>query len=305
MVRSKPKPPNKVGGQTESRTVLLHEDDDIGAAYERLGAEVGFKPLHLSKSRIVVMAEMKEGKTTFVGSRPKSLHLDFDDAAQNLLGRRSHRIYVRTYKQLEEVAQQLEKDALRNARVYDNVAFDTVDWLQDLCTGKIEDENHGTAIENLRGGRGGYDLRNRRVLSFLRRVYLAGYGWSAVMQLKRDQDVDDKGKEISTVRPACSPAIRTGIMRDADYLFQLGADVQWQEEPDPRNPKMKVRKPHRTVFLETRELEGKGYNVELGTRIPLPQIIEIPKIHGFDAVEAAWVESVAQLEAEDRALRGK
>lgn len=282
--------------------VTMKMTADIGESWERMGVEIGFNPAPLSRCRFFIFGPVKNGKTTLAASFPRALHLDFEDAARNVVGARAHRIYVSGMEQLDKIIEKLETENLQKNRTFDTVIFDTGDRLQDLLYAGFEDR-HGTDLEHYRGGQSGWKQLSLDFLSYPRRVYKASYGWVTAGHIRYTEVADKGGNKLSITKAGVTPLITAGLQQDADYLLQVGVEVTKEEVADPRNPKMKKSVPVRKTWLTTREGGARDMNAELGTRVPLSEFIELPKVGGFDAIEADWKSVVVRLQKEDEQLR--
>lgn len=297
------RPPNKRAPTTQQVT-SVSEGGDISSAWEGLGIKQGFEPLPLSRARFLMGGFVKDGKSTLMASRPRTLILDFEDAVRNVRGAKAHYIPIVSWNSLQKVLEQLRSQAQRGVRDFDHVVVDTLDRYADIECDKICEEEKKSVINEVYGGKGGYSLWQKRVAGFFRELYRMGYGWTAVSHLKWANGSDQNGKEIQYVRHGPIPSLIQALQQDADYLCQIGSEIVNEEQPDPRNPKMKIRVPRRRVLLTTKEGTTRAYNAEVGSRVPLSEFLEIPLHDGWSVVEADWERAAAECKAEDAELRG-
>lgn len=294
---AKREPPAQDEGQNSVSTLPT-----LDAEWSKLGVTHGYDPLDLDASRLMVFGPVKEGKTYFTMSWPDNLQLDFEDASRTVVGARSHRVYVPSVEVLDKLVTKLEADALRGKRQFKRVTFDTIDRLQDLYYDAFKGI-YGKDLEDYRGGKGGWKTLNVDIAGYWRRLYKAGYAWTAVCHQRYVTVPGKDGKEVSATKLGPTPGIIASLQQDADYLCSVGMETTWSEEPDPKNPRITRRVPAKRVLLATIEGDGRGLNAELGTRVPLSPFIEIPIVNGYDAMKEDWDVHVEQERERDRVIR--
>jgi hypothetical protein len=281
----------------------------LSAAWKALGATDEFDPPALDFNRIFLLADCKTGKTTLVCSHPRCLVLDLELKARSIASKRAQCVPVREYADLERVICQLEADArlLKDKRPFLHVAFDSIDRLQELVapqlTKEVTEKTNGKCkdIQDYRGGKGGFALINKRVLSFPRRCHKAGYGWTAIGHIKHDKVVRD-GREVEFDRPACQPGVAGGITQDAEMLMGLtkitkDMPVAWKKGPDGKYVTKQdgTRQPvawDRRPMIQVETQQKRPSDCTLGIMIKMPATFTIPVEDGWQEVQRLYEEAV-------------
>jgi hypothetical protein len=292
--------------QELDENVVAAEGTDIGRTWEALGVELGFNPLPLNLARFFIIGEVKSGKSTLVSGHKDALVLDYENAHRNIVGASAYRLAVSDYKQHMSVMNQLKSDAMRQSRRFKHIILDTGDRLQELVMDELSREK-STAQKTIDivdyGQRGkGWSLVSRRLTSFLPYISSLGYGWTVIGHMKWASTENDAGDEIQYQRAALSPGTVGIIKQLADYLMLVKIETIKQQVKEKGSNVSRTEYNHRYV-LHTKNQKGRDYNEELGTRIPLPPVMELPLHGGWQTVDSAWQSSVDQLKAEDRRLR--
>jgi hypothetical protein len=289
------KPPSKQPTPS-SNSVGSVKETELSLAWQQLGAVRGFNPLPLSKARIKLSGEVKSGKTSLLADRPRTMVLDFDDSARAVPNALATYIPILEYEDLEKVYRLLTEEARSSHPTFDHVVFDTTDRLQALVAEQLSFEKKQSIYE-WGGGMGGYNLIQARVLSFPRMLYRAGYGWSCVCHQKWVDTTDVAKNKVTYLRDAVTPAVSGGLEQDADYLWKTAIETQ-RELVDVKGQSAKQAVYHHRVVLSTMNKTGRDFSQELGSRIPMPETLVIPKVHPFSVVQQAWDAAVRKIREE-------
>ena len=275
-------------------------------AWKTLGATQAFEPPPLQRCRLQILAESKRGKTTLVAGMSGALLLDLEGGAHSLRQSHAHRVWVPAYRDsditpkfreiataegrtvgsLETVINQLGRDATSGSPVFQHVIFDSADKLQELVMSYLTKEK-GQDIREYRGGKGGWALIAEHCMSFPRKLYQLGYGWTMVGHIKIETKTI-AGVEVESRRPAIIPGFSGLIEREVEYLLKI------EKTFGPWDPIQKQRKQVYHLTAEANEVQPN--DVPLGGRIPLPQKVEVPLVGGFTALEAAYNAEVQRIQ---------
>jgi hypothetical protein len=173
--------------------------------------------------RWVIVGEVKTTKTHLLASIPDCLVLDIEDKMRHIAPEHRKASYMvpRNFEELEGIVDWLV--AKRAELPYKIVAIDTVDeMLHSLVIPGISDKVLGKNRKghedirdygSSRGGSKGWDIVNTRVIGYLRRLYLAGYGWISIGHLKDKTVGDQKVKVV-----AINDGIKGGLYRSAEVI---------------------------------------------------------------------------------------
>lgn len=278
-----------------ANTVSTVEDSDVGSAYAKLGVRRGFDPMPPERARFYVLALPKAGKSTFISSMPDALCFDFDDAYRNIESKRCDYVPVLDYRTLVSAVEQLKQDALRGNRRYKHVIFDTTDRYQDLVIDQLNHELEADPkatikkVLDTKGGKGGYVTVRDRMMLFPRQLYKAGYGFSMIGHLRW---VNSEEEEDQYLKSCIFPGTNAEIGGEVDYVMEAHTAAKVDVIPDPRNPKLKTQKVTRKYHIVTRRQDSNPYSQELGARVTLPEVLEVPKTNAWTEVfRPAWEEA--------------
>lgn len=277
----------------------------LSESWQKLGATREFAPPALEQCRLFVLGESKTGKTTLVSGMEGCLILDFEGGGHSVPNSKAYRIWVPVYSQqevtpdlqavaartkrtivaLETVMGQLERDAKSGKPVFQHVVFDSGDRLQELCMARLSVEK-GRDIREHAGGKGGWALVAERCLSFPRRLYSLGYGWTVIGHLKTvTKELGDR--VIEKERPAIIPGFYGGLKAEADYILGVSRAVNY-------NPA--TRGQATTFSIDTQTNPSRDEDSQNGGRINLPVNIRgIPLGGGWDALKAAYAAEVEKI----------
>lgn len=173
--------------------------------------------------RWVIVGDVKTTKTHLLASIPDCLVLDIEDKMRHIApaDRKASYMVPRSFEELEGIIDWLCRE--RASLPYKIVAIDTVDeMLHSLVIPGLSDKILGKSRkghEDIRdygsskGGSKGWDIVNTRVIGYLRRLYLAGYGWISIGHLK-DRSVGDQKVKVVAI----NDGIKGGLYRSAEVI---------------------------------------------------------------------------------------
>lgn len=253
----------------------------------KLGASVGCDPVPWWLNRFIWIGASKTGKSTVLGSMPDGCHLDIEGKAHSVPGRLATRIPIGQFliddgvpdkaavnaeiRRLDKAMFQLQEDAKSGRRKFKHVVFDSVDKLQELVIADLSDASKDIREKYSDGG--GISRVVEKVLSYPRKVYSWGYGWSIVTHSKTEVDADGMQYE----RAACYPSLLGGAVNDAEYILVVARQKQ-----DKLDPTAKTRLENFVIRCQL----GKGQNAiyPVGGCVPLPAEMVCPPIGAFTSV---------------------
>jgi len=276
-------------------------------ALTALGGHREYRPVPLERSKFFWLADCKTGKTTLLCSMPGNLILDMEMKTDNIPFKRAGCVAIPDYTTLEQKVSALEAARRQHGDQYPikHVTFDSVDKLQLLCLNHLEqnewkDKNgRPVSIHYHLGGKGGWAELALRVLSFSRRLYLAGYGVSTIGHLKRTTDEDGK---LTGALPSCTPLIAGALAQDAHTQAGLvrlvrQLPIEWKEIAGKRIP-IKFGPPIPVVEVRLQKNPDRPDDWALGSQIEMPLTFEVPAVDGWSVIARLAAEAVARKRAE-------
>lgn len=262
----------------------------------KLGASTACTPVPWWLNRFIWIGASKTGKSTILGSMPDGCHADIEGKAHSVVGRVATRIPIgqsvldedgsapkmdvlnAEIRRLDAMMLQLQKDAQKGQRRYRHVIFDSIDKLQELIV--AAENNPATDFRDKNDMGKSISRVAEKILSYPRKVYSWGYGWSIVTHSKTE--VDEFG--VSYERAACWPSVLGGAVNDAEYILIVD-----RQKSDP-----KLKKPGDDFVIETKLGKGQKALYPTGGCVPLPERIVCPATRFFETTFIPLYEESAQ-----------
>lgn len=286
--------------------VSLQTPNAVSPRYAALGATTAFQMFPPSKLRLYLVGKLGAGKSTWIASRPGSLHLDFQNGAWAIPHRTAPRIVINNYKHYCDILEALVQDGKAGKREFDSVSFDPINRMALLIEEHLYDlyTREGVRPEHLSdiGGQGkGYELLYHSVISDIRRLEDAGYGWTAVAHL--DEKEITVGKNTVTVlREGAYPGLCKLIRQECDYMVAL--DHSRKEEKQKLTKVVNGREitiPGESTFREVFHLSVfLNRQRETKYRVRLPSgPFEVSRDEGWAPFEEAYVAACQEFTSAD------
>lgn len=266
---------------TQRRPVTKDPFDSIQGA-EPVSDEIDFNRL-----RFLCFSPYKKGKSTaFIEGWPDTLVLDFERSS---LAVKTHpsskRLYIHTWAGFEKVLELLETQARLNKRRYKRVVFDTLDRFQQLVESHLTYKYDGP-IRDYRGGKGGYSLIATFASEAITNLEMWGYGWTCLSHSKFGSQTDNTG-EVTGTRSGIIPGFAVRVCGNADGIFHLDNEMETVKTTIMKGGKpvagTKTRKRYK---LATNDAEVPGLLIELGSRVPMPDTLDITE-RAYDKIKQA------------------
>lgn len=273
----------------------------IPTDWAKLGVVSGYNPKSAEDLNLYVVGPSGEGKTTFDSSIPDNMILDFDKAAESIVGSRAMRIPIVSYEQYMQITQKLIDEGKAGKHVVHRVSIDTTDEWIGMIVNRLQAEKGVDDITEFGAQGHGWAMIRERCWSRLRELEQAGFVWSCVGHMITKTETNPvTHKERTVIRDAVFPSFAAKIVRSSDFkltIYCINKEIQkkvkkklssGQEIEVPVGTEMTSK-----YFLDsytTAEREGKGRAAP-----GMIRKFEIPHINAWDvfknnynvAVEAA------------------
>lgn len=293
----------------------MHQEvtpNTIPQAYVQFGAVKGFTPKSFERLRWLIKSKMGLGKSTFLSSIPRSLHLDIEGGAHSVVNSQAVRIPInRNAKIFMGVIAQLVKDgeAAKGDSTklpFDVISIDPVDAMADMlgdviCEEKSTETRHLEYIGEF-GDRGaGYQLLYVRIQKMLHLLESLGYVWILTCHLKeKDITVKENGQNVTrtVVRPSIGDALARVLENAADMSAVIQNQVTTEEVSTPitlagGRTVNRTDKVTKNVF--TMQVECDPQNDAKRRVFTFKGDIPLPLRNGWDSVRTFYDEKVAEM----------
>jgi hypothetical protein len=256
----------------------------VPSDWAALGATTGYSPKLAEALRLYIVGPYNEGKTTFDGSIPNNIILDFEDGANAVVGTNSIRIHIKDYTHLDKVIAKLIEDSKNGKRHWDRVSFDTIEEFVDLMKHQLEEEKNQEDIFDYGSQGHGYNLVLQRVWSKVMDLEQAGYTWAIVGHQKVVTTTNPVTKKDETkLREAVIPSIANKIKNKSDFqltVYCLSRAVELKKKQKLPSGQVievpigtEVRKTYYVDCLTTSRGEGKSRGVpDMETKFEVPLV---------------------------------
>lgn len=285
----------------------------IPADWAKLGLMTGYNPKTLEQARIYFTGLAGDGKSTFMGSIPRSIHLDYEGGASGIPGRKN--IYVdipamarqlglSAYELHKKIWDKLITDGKAGKRFYDRVIIDTHDaWKELLGRHLLEEKSSGVRTFEDIGELGmkghGHSLLQGRCANALGELEDAGYTWAVAGHLTYVTATDPVTyKESTMIRPILSKGYVGTVVRKAELYITINGMTKKEKTDLVKGGKVfKDSGPEKEVTryyiytkpTEARAMEGKRRGVP-----QLPPVLEVPMIKGWQTLKTAYDKAVEE-----------
>jgi len=289
----------------------------LPADYVALGLTTGYNPCTLEEARLYITGLSGEGKSTFAGSIPNAVTIDYERGANGVPGRKSG--YFNIYEAAKKtgktayeihraILDKLIADAKGGKRRWGRVIFDTHDGLVELESTHLLDEKSSAAktYEDIGeyGQKGhGHSLLQGRIKRILSEIESVGYTWAVIGHLTYVEETDPITFKASTkIRPILSKGYVGPIVRKAELHLTINSTTR-KEKTDVvikgrtiRGAKEEVKTRYHlyTKPTERKAMEGKQRGVP-----NLVASLEVPMIGGWDVLKKAYDEAVSKSRKEN------
>lgn len=274
---------------TKPNEVPIVPDD-----WAALGAKSGYDPKPAEALRLLVVGPSGEGKTTWVGSIPGNLILDFEGGADGLPSARATRIKVKDYNHLMAILDKLKSDYKTGKQRYRRVTPDTVDELVAMIKHQLESEKNVDDITEYRSTGYGYNLINQRLWGLILDLEQHGYTWAFVGHLTSKQETDPSThKEVTRIKEQVYPKTAAKLKSQCDFkvtIYNLNESVELKRTQKlPGGQTIEVpagTEMHKNYYLNTVSVGG-GDNKARG--VPgMPGKIKVPLVGGWDVFKKEY-----------------
>ena len=218
----------------------------IPADWARLGVVTGYTPKAVEDLNLYIVGPSGEGKTTFESSISDHMILDFDKAAEGIVGTRAMRVPIRSYEQYMQITQKLIDEGKAGKHVVHRVSIDTTDEWIGMIINRLQEEKDCDDITDYGSQGKGWSMIVRRCWSRLRELEEAGFVWSCVGHMITKTETNPvTHKERTVIRDAAFPSFAAKIVRSSDFKL--------------------------TIYCINKEIEKK-----MKRTLPSGQVIEVP-----------------------------
>ncbi|KKK54800.1 hypothetical protein LCGC14_3081050, partial [marine sediment metagenome] len=246
----------------------------IPADWAKLGVQTGYNPKSVEDLNLYIVGPSGEGKTTFESSIPDNMILDFDKAAESIVGTRSMRVPIRSYEHYMQITQKLIDEGKAGKHVVHRVSIDTTDEWIGMIVNQLQLEKNVEDITDYGSQGRGWSMIVNRCWSRLRELEEAGFVWSCIGHMITKTETNPvTHKQRTVIRDAAFPTFTAKIVRSSDFKL--------------------------TIYCINKEIEKK-----IKKTLPGGQVIEVPC--GTEMTSKYYLDSytTAEREGKGRAAPG-
>jgi hypothetical protein len=262
---------------------------DLLPSLKEMTVSRGYNPPPMHRMRTVIVGRSGVGKTHLLSSIPDAVYLDTEGAANLVPNPTTEAIRITSFKELQDVANDILRLAQKPDCPIKTVVVDSLDKLQALYQDHLEKVVWGKTIQDYRGGKDGYrDLYDFLLYEFLGGFDRAGLGWVSSTHLVEKTEITG-GQSSPRERFGVYPGVQTELVKDADFILEMQV----------------IKSFGVNAGKEERQIHTKQvgpYKVPKKVRVPLPEKIgPIPRDNGWqmlaDAVSASVEKERESLQA--------
>ncbi len=194
----------------------------IPVDWANLGVVTGYAPKLPEDLNLYIVGPSGEGKTTFDSSIPDHMILDFDKAAEGIVGTRAMRVPIRDYEHYMEITQKLIDEGKAGKHVVHRISIDTTDEWLGMIVNRLQEEKGVDDITEFGSQGHGWAMIKNRCWARIRELGEAGYVWSCVgHMITKTETNPNTHKERTVVRDAAFPSFAANIVRNSDFKFTI------------------------------------------------------------------------------------
>ena len=194
----------------------------IPADWAKLGVVTGYNPKSAEDLNLYIVGPSGEGKTTFDSSIPDHLILDFDKAAESIVGSRAMRVPIQNYEHYMEITKKLIDDGKAGKHLAHRVSFDTTDEWLGMIKLRLQIEKSVDDITEFGSQGKGWSMIRERCWSRLRELQEAGFVWSCVGHMITKTETNPvTHKERTVVRDSAFPTFAAQIVNSSDFKLTI------------------------------------------------------------------------------------
>ena len=215
-VKVKPPQGNVVLPATPNTVPVIPSD------WAKLGVQTGYNPKPAEDLNLYIVGPSGEGKTTFESSIPDTMILDFDKAAESIVGTRAMRVPVRNYEHYMQITQKLIDEGKAGKHFVHRISIDTTDVWVDMIKLQLQREKGVDDITEFGSQGHGYALIRERCWSRLQAIEEAGFVWACVGHMITKTETNPvTHKERTVIRDAVYPKFAAKIVTSSDFKLTI------------------------------------------------------------------------------------
>lgn len=213
-----------------TQTLTTKDGAVVPSFLSGFNVESGASPPPFHRLRIYLLGLPGSGKTTLSASMADTLYVDPEDSHRFVVGSRSMRCAPADGAQADALINKLcSMRSCAPGNPLRHVVIDTAEsflshMIPWMTTTYNAGRDPGKHIEDIReyGQKGaGWAKVNEQFLSYLRRLYAAGYGWTVVGHLKEIILTLPGGGSSVVLRALVNDGIMGGLYRDAQFVGMI------------------------------------------------------------------------------------
>ena len=194
----------------------------IPADWAKLGVQSGYNPKSAEDLNLYIVGPPGEGKTTFESSVPDNMILDFDKAAESVVGTRAMRVPIQSYEHYMQVTQKLIDEGKAGKHVVHRISIDTTDEWIGMIINRLQEEKSVEDITDYGSQGRGWSMIVKRCWSRVRELEEAGYVWTCTGHMITKTETNPvTHKQRTVVRDAAFPTFTANIVRNSDFKLTI------------------------------------------------------------------------------------
>lgn len=272
-----------------------------GAALSRFDIQSEPQLPEPHRLRLYVLGLPGKGKTSFVMSMPDTLVIDPEDSACFVQNPKAHRIVPKSGEEFDQLINTLVRDKARIP--YKHIVIDTVERLVPFMIPYLTDRLNKTLtskVDDIRafgkGGAGWGKLNEYVVDEVSRRLYVAGYGFTAVGHFAEVTVTGGSGQPRTVLRPQINDGIRGPLLRESQYIVRIrSATVKTMvEQKGAKGTVMRVPQTSEKYIADLTSLDSDDtmtQMVKARLRDLMPGTIDITGFDGYQKFANAYLEA--------------
>jgi hypothetical protein len=278
------------------------------------GLSRGHEFAPFQRSKLAVTGLPASGKSTLINSNPQCIVVDLEEGGKTVPDPQALRFnpqdsggqksWVEVAKGVDDFVNTICMAKRKGLPEYNHVAFDSFDALVELFSKELMEQSKIRDVGDYGGGHGkGYAIVRTKIFAILDQLWKAGFGWSVIAHISVEPGGDNGPRRLDL---AVSPSFRTHLYRVCEHMLFLDHAEVTRYRPDKKIPgtnkviKDETGYQERAIVMKTRtgSLWRGGHADAVKVRVPFPDVLEIPRVGGWNVVEEAYEKATESMVGE-------